>query len=55
VEFYVLEGEFADDEGAYPKGWWLRLPAGSQHHPRSERGCTLYVKHAGLPYLKSAA
>jgi anti-sigma factor ChrR (cupin superfamily) len=55
AEFFVLEGEFADEAGAYSQGWWLRLPTGSEHHPRSERGCTLYVKRAGLPYLKSAA
>jgi anti-sigma factor ChrR (cupin superfamily) len=55
AEFFVLEGEFADEVGAYSQGWWLRLPTGSEHHPRSERGCTLYVKRAGLPYLKSAA
>ena len=55
AEFFVLEGEFADEAGAYAQGWWLRLPAGSVHHPRSERGCTLYVKRAGLPYLRSAA
>jgi len=55
VEFFVLEGEFADEAGAYPEGFWLRLPAGSVHHPRTERGCALYVKRAGLPYLKSAA
>lgn len=55
AEFLVLEGEFADEAGAYSQGGWLRLPAGSGHHPRSERGCTLYVKRAGLPYLKTAA
>jgi anti-sigma factor ChrR (cupin superfamily) len=55
AELFVLEGEFADEAGAYAHGWWLRMPAGSEHHPRSERGCTLYIKRAGLPYLKSAA
>ena len=54
AEVFVLEGEFADEAGAYAQGWWLRLPAGSEHHPRSERGCTLYVKRAGFPYLNSA-
>ena len=53
AEFFVLEGQFADEAGAYPQGFWLRLPAGSLHHPRCERGCTLYVKRAGLPYLRS--
>jgi anti-sigma factor ChrR (cupin superfamily) len=54
VEFFVLEGGFADEAGAYHRGSWLRLPVGSQHRPRSEAGCTLYIKRAGLPYLKSA-
>jgi len=55
AEFFVLEGAFADEAGAYSSGCWLRLPAGSQHHPRSELGCTLYVKRSGLPYLKDGA
>lgn len=54
AELFVLEGGFADEAGAYSQGCWLRLPAGSAHHPRSERGCTLYIKRAGLPYLNSA-
>ncbi|HEY7241594.1 MAG TPA: cupin domain-containing protein [Burkholderiales bacterium] len=55
AELFVLHGEFADEAGTYSEGFWLRLPARSEHRPRSERGCTLYVKRAGLPYLKSAA
>ena len=54
AELFVLEGEFADEAGTYAAGCWLRLPAGSNHHPRSVRGCTLYIKKAGLPYLRSA-
>ena len=54
AELFVLEGEFADDAGAYSAGCWMRLPVGSEHHPRSARGCTLYIKTAGLPYLRSA-
>ena len=53
VEFFVLEGSFTDEAGAYASGCWLRLPAGAQHHPRSDAGCTLYVKRSGLPYLKT--
>ena len=53
VEYYVLDGEFSDAEGAYSQGCWLRLPGGSAHRPRSENGCTLYAKRAGLPYLRS--
>src|SRR6267142_1583915 len=55
AELFVLEGEFADEAGTYSAGCWLRLPAGSEHHPRSTGGCTLYVKRSGLPYLRSAA
>lgn len=55
AEIFVLEGEFGDESGAYSKGCWLRLPAGSTHHPRSDRGCTLYIKRSGLPYLRSAS
>jgi len=55
AELFVLEGEFVDEAGAYSAGYWLRLPAGSQHHPRSAGGCTLYIKRSGLPYLRSAA
>jgi anti-sigma factor ChrR (cupin superfamily) len=54
AELFVLEGEFADEAGAYSSGCWLRLPTGAEHHPRSDAGCTLYIKRAGLPYLRSA-
>ena len=54
AELFVLEGEFTDEAGSYAAGCWLRLPLGSGHHPRSARGCTLYVKRSGLPYLRSA-
>jgi anti-sigma factor ChrR (cupin superfamily) len=53
AELFVLEGGFADEAGAYAAGCWLRLPERSQHHPRSDRGCILYIKRAGLPYLRS--
>jgi anti-sigma factor ChrR (cupin superfamily) len=54
AELFVLAGGFADEAGAYASGCWLRLPAGSKHHPGTDRGCTLYVKSSGLPYLRSA-
>jgi anti-sigma factor ChrR (cupin superfamily) len=54
AELFVLEGEFADDAGTYPAGCWLRFPTGSEHRPRTTRGCTLYVKKSGLRYLRSA-
>jgi anti-sigma factor ChrR (cupin superfamily) len=53
AEMLVLDGEFTDDEGRYPAGCWLRLPAGSEHHPQSIAGCTTYIKRSGLQYLKS--
>ena len=52
AEYYVLDGEFEDEEGAYPAGTWLRIPAGESHTPRSMTGCDLYVKRGGIPYLK---
>jgi anti-sigma factor ChrR (cupin superfamily) len=55
AELFVLEGGFVDEAGAYSAGSWLRLPAGSEHHPRSPAGCTVYIKRSGLPYLRSAA
>jgi anti-sigma factor ChrR (cupin superfamily) len=54
AELFVLDGEFSDEAGTYSAGCWLRLPIGSQHHPRSARGCTVYIKTSGLQYLKSA-
>jgi anti-sigma factor ChrR (cupin superfamily) len=43
-EIFVVEGAFRDEHGAYRAGSWVRYPPGSGHTPRSERGCTLYVK-----------
>jgi anti-sigma factor ChrR (cupin superfamily) len=53
AELFVLEGSFEDEERVYGEGCWLRLPAGASHRPRSRTGCTLYVKRAGLAYLRS--
>ncbi len=55
VELFVISGEFSDEYGRNPEGSWLRMPPGSKHRPRSDRGCTLYVKTAGFPYLASGA
>lgn len=43
-EILVLDGVFEDDHGRYPKGTYLRNPIGTEHAPRSEPGCTLFVK-----------
>ena len=55
AELFVIDGAFTDDEGSYSRGSWLRMPAGSVHHPHAASGCTVYFKTAGLPYLKSSA
>lgn len=43
-EFIVLEGEFADENGRYPAGSYLRHPPGSRHKPFSDPGCLIWVK-----------
>jgi len=48
-EILVLEGTFADENGVYPAGTYLRNPPGSQHRPYSSDGCVLFVK---LGHLK---
>lgn len=47
-EFMVLEGTLTDENGHYPKGTWVRQPAGSHHTPYSDGGCLLYVKTGHL-------
>lgn len=48
-EILVLEGEFIDEHGRYPKGSWLRSPHGSRHHPRVEQETVIWVKTGHLP------
>jgi len=44
-EFFVLEGEFADEHRSYPVGSYVRNPIGTAHSPRvGEQGCVLFVK-----------
>ena len=43
-EILVLDGEFMDEHGIYPAGTYIKNPNGSAHAPRSETGCTLFVK-----------
>jgi anti-sigma factor ChrR (cupin superfamily) len=43
-EFLVLEGTFSDEFGDYPAGTYVRNPVGSAHAPRSDGGCTIFVK-----------
>ena len=43
-EFIVLEGTFQDEHGDYPAGTYVRNPIGTHHIPRSDDGCTIFVK-----------
>ena len=43
-EILVLDGVFSDEHGDYRAGTYLRNPPGTSHRPRSEQGCTLFVK-----------
>lgn len=43
-EFIVLEGTFQDDYGDFPAGSYVRNPIGTKHVPRSDDGCTIFVK-----------
>lgn len=49
-EVLVLDGAFHDEDGHYPKGSWVRYPAGSRHAPYTlDEGALLYVKEGHLP------
>lgn len=43
-EFVVLDGTFQDEHGDYPVGTYVRNPVGTRHIPRSDNGCTIFVK-----------
>ena len=43
-EFIVLDGVFQDEHGDYPAGTYVRNPPTSAHTPRSDAGCTIFVK-----------
>lgn len=43
-EFIVLDGVFQDEHADYPPGSYVRNPPTSAHTPRSEPGCTIFVK-----------
>ena len=53
-EVLILEGELRDEDGLYPAGSWLRLPAGASHEPHSPDGCVLYRKSGALLQLDSS-
>lgn len=54
AEIFVMDGGFVDEHGAHRSGTWCRFPVGASHHPRTETGCTVYLKEGGLAYLESA-
>lgn len=43
-EFLVLEGTFQDETADFPAGSYVRNPPGTAHAPRSDEGCTIFVK-----------
>ncbi|MFT5680064.1 MAG: anti-sigma factor ChrR (cupin superfamily) [Myxococcota bacterium] len=47
-EILVLSGDLSDEHGSYRTGSWIRYPAGSEHTPTTQGGCTLYVKKGHL-------
>jgi anti-sigma factor ChrR (cupin superfamily) len=51
AELFVLEGSFADEDGTFSRGAWLRLPPGAAHSPSTDAGSVLYVKEGGFAYL----
>ena len=53
-EFYVIDGELADNDGTvYRAGDLVWLKAGTQHTSHSEKGCTLavYIAKAEVPVV----
>jgi anti-sigma factor ChrR (cupin superfamily) len=48
-EILVLEGEFCDEHGHYPKGSWIRSPHMSEHFPFVEMETVILVKVGHLP------
>ena len=48
-EILVLDGVFSDEHGDYPAGTFLMNPHMSRHSPRSEAGCTLFVRLRQYP------
>ncbi len=39
-----MEGVFQDDYGDFPAGTYVRNPPTTRHTPRSDEGCTIFVK-----------
>ena len=43
-EYFVLEGDFVDEEGSHKAGAYVRNPPGSRHAPSAPDGTTIFVK-----------
>lgn len=43
-EIWVIDGEFIDEHGRYPKGTWLISPHLSSHNPYAEVDTLILVK-----------
>lgn len=52
AEVLVLDGAFRDESGEHAEGSWIRFPIGAGHSPRTDTGCTLYIKRGGFEYLR---
>lgn len=48
AELFVVEGAFADDDGVYGSGAWLRLPPGSGHTPVANDPTRVLIKTGHL-------
>jgi anti-sigma factor ChrR (cupin superfamily) len=48
VEYFVVEGEFSDQDSDYPKGTWLRLPPGYKQTIHADNGCVVLRKAGHL-------
>jgi anti-sigma factor ChrR (cupin superfamily) len=47
-EIFVLDGEFEDEIGTYPKGTWIRNPDGTPQTSFTREGCLIYCKTGHL-------
>ncbi|OEC33066.1 Anti-sigma factor ChrR, cupin superfamily [Pseudomonas cuatrocienegasensis] len=54
-EILVLEGNFRDDHGDYPKGTWRRTPQLTEQRSYSACGCLLWIKTGHLALVSLAA
>lgn len=43
-EYFVLEGDFVDEDGSHKAGTYVRNPPWSRHSPSAPDGATIFVK-----------